>query len=69
MARRSDDRDRRVVPPTNEGRELIDRLIPHQLRNEQELLEGLGTARQTELAETLAGLLVLVEGRLGGLRP
>ncbi|GHF22774.1 MULTISPECIES: MarR family winged helix-turn-helix transcriptional regulator [Streptomyces] len=71
VARRPDDRDRRVahLSLTDEGRELIDRLIPHQLGYEQALLEGLGTARQTELAETLAELLVLLEGRLGGLQP
>ncbi|MGW1200070.1 MarR family winged helix-turn-helix transcriptional regulator [Streptomyces sp. NPDC002536] len=71
VARRPDDRDRRVahLSLTDEGRELIDRLIPHQLGYEQALLEGLGTGRQTELAETLAELLVLLEGRLGGLQP
>lgn len=71
VARRPDDRDRRVahLSLTDEGRELIDRLIPHQLGYEQALLEGLCTARQAELAETLAELLVLLEGRLGGLQP
>ncbi len=54
---------------TRAGEELIDRLIPLQLGYEQALLGGLGKDRQTELADTLAELLVLLEGRLGGLQP
>ncbi|MBB4893218.1 DNA-binding MarR family transcriptional regulator [Streptomyces olivoverticillatus] len=71
VARRADDRDRRVahLSLTQPGQELIDRLIPHQLDYEQALLEGLGEDRQAELAGTLAELLVLLEGRLGGLQP
>ncbi|MFH8787921.1 MarR family winged helix-turn-helix transcriptional regulator [Streptomyces roseoverticillatus] len=71
VARRADERDRRMshLSLTEGGRELIDRLIPHQLSYENALLEGLGGERRTELAETLAELLVLLEGRLGGLQP
>ncbi len=71
VARRPDERDRRMahLSLTEAGRELIDRLIPHQLEYEQALLAGLGKDRQDELAETLAELLVLLEGRLGGLQP
>ncbi|GHF29402.1 transcriptional regulator [Streptomyces mashuensis] len=71
VARRADDRDRRVahLSLTDAGRDLIDRLIPDQLRYEQALLSGLGKDRQDELAGILAELLVLLEGRLGGLQP
>lgn len=71
VARRPDDRDRRVahLSLTRSGEELIDRLIPLQLGYEQALLGGLGKDRQAELADTLAELLVLLEGRLGGLQP
>ncbi|MCC3777606.1 MULTISPECIES: MarR family winged helix-turn-helix transcriptional regulator [Streptomyces] len=71
VARRPDDRDRRVahLSLTDSGRELIDVLIPRQLEYEQALLAGLGKDRQDELADTLAELLVLLEGRLGGLQP
>ncbi|MCA6092953.1 MarR family transcriptional regulator [Streptomyces sp. SCA3-4] len=71
VARRADDRDRRVahLSLTPAGEELIDRLIPLQLSYEQALLSGLGDDRQAELADILAGLLVLLEGRLGGLQP
>ncbi|MEU1309397.1 MarR family transcriptional regulator [Streptomyces cinnamoneus] len=71
VARRADDRDRRVahLSLTPAGEELIDRLIPLQLSYEQALLAGLGGDRQTELADILAELLVLLEGRLGGLQP
>ncbi|MFC5721495.1 MarR family winged helix-turn-helix transcriptional regulator [Streptomyces gamaensis] len=71
VARRPDERDRRVahLALTEEGGELIDRLIPHQLGYEGTLLAGLGAERQSQLADTLAELLVLLEGRLGGLQP
>ncbi|GGP35724.1 MarR family winged helix-turn-helix transcriptional regulator [Streptomyces abikoensis] len=71
VARRPDDRDRRVahLSLTDSGRELIDVLIPRQLEYEQVLLAGLGKDRQDELADILAELLVLLEGRLGGLQP
>ncbi|MFF4158592.1 MarR family winged helix-turn-helix transcriptional regulator [Streptomyces sp. NPDC001678] len=71
VARRPDGRDRRVahLSLTDSGRELIDILIPRQLDYEQALLAGLGKDRQDELADTLAALLVHLEGRLGGLQP
>lgn len=71
VARRPDGRDRRVahLSLTDSGRELIDILIPRQLEYEQALLAGLGKDRQDELADTLAELLVHLEGRLGGLQP
>lgn len=68
VARRADGRDRRVVhlSLTEDGRTLIDRLLPEQLGYEASLLGGLGVARREELAGSLARLLVLLEGRLGG---
>ncbi|MFI9723450.1 MarR family winged helix-turn-helix transcriptional regulator [Streptomyces sp. NPDC052396] len=71
VSRRADDRDRRVahLSLTDAGRELIDRLIPQQLGYERSLLAGLGEDRGAELAQILSELLVLLEGRLGGLQP
>ncbi|MBT2387623.1 MarR family winged helix-turn-helix transcriptional regulator [Streptomyces sp. ISL-11] len=71
VARRPDERDRRVahLSLTPAGDELIDRLIPHQLSYESALLDGLDADRRGQLADTLAELLVLLEGRLGGLQP
>ncbi len=69
IARRPDDRDRRVahLSLTDEGRATIDRLLPEQLRYEAALLEGVGDRRQEELSAGLAELLVVLEGRLGSL--
>ncbi|GCD41485.1 MarR family winged helix-turn-helix transcriptional regulator [Streptomyces paromomycinus] len=69
LARRPDERDRRVshLSLTDEGRAVIDRLLPEQLRYEAGLLEGIDGRRRTELSEGLAELLVLLEGRLGSL--
>ncbi|MEV4440737.1 MarR family transcriptional regulator [Streptomyces sp. NPDC049577] len=71
VGRRADDRDRRVahLSLTQAGTELIDRLIPRQLEYERALLAGVGEGRRQELADTLAELLVHLEGRLGGLQP
>ncbi|MEV5505614.1 MarR family winged helix-turn-helix transcriptional regulator [Streptomyces orinoci] len=71
VSRRADDRDRRVahLSLTEAGRELIDRLIPQQLGYEQSLLAGLDEDRRAELTRILAELLVVLEGRLGGLQP
>ncbi|MEV0277053.1 MarR family transcriptional regulator [Streptomyces sp. NPDC050610] len=71
VARRPDVRDRRVahLSLTEEGRVLIDRLLPDQLGYESALLAGVAPERQAALAETLGELLVLLEGRLGGLQP
>lgn len=67
---RADERDRRVarVSLTEEGRRLIARLVPEQVGYEASLLSALGTDRQRELADVLSELLVLLEGRLGGVR-
>ncbi|WP_346776672.1 MarR family transcriptional regulator [Streptomyces sp. HNM0574] len=71
LARRPDDRDRRVahLSLTDEGQALIDRLLPEQLRYEAVLLSGLDAGRRDELSDGLGELLVLLEGRLGGLMP
>ncbi|MFE7116875.1 MarR family winged helix-turn-helix transcriptional regulator [Streptomyces sp. NPDC057654] len=71
VARRPDVRDRRVahLSLTEEGRALIDRILPDQLGYESALLAGVAPERQAALAETLGELLVLLEGRLGGLQP
>lgn len=69
VVRRPDDRDRRVahLSLTNEGREIVDRLLPEQLAYEASLLDGIGEQRQEELAASLSELLVVLEGRLAGL--
>lgn len=69
VARRPDARDRRVahLSLTEQGRELVDRLLPAQLAYERTLLEGLTEERRQELADVLGEFLVLLEGRLGGL--
>ena len=71
VVRRADSRDRRVahLSLTDEGRALIDRLLPDQLGYESTLLSGLDTARQDELAGILAELLILLEGQLGSRQP
>ncbi|MFI1798208.1 MarR family winged helix-turn-helix transcriptional regulator [Streptomyces sp. NPDC020379] len=71
VTRRADERDRRVahLSLTDAGADLIDRLIPRQLAYESTLLDGLGDERRERLSETLGELLVLLEGRLGGLQP
>ncbi|MFF2961575.1 MarR family winged helix-turn-helix transcriptional regulator [Streptomyces sp. NPDC057963] len=68
--RRSDDRDRRVahVRLTEEGRELVDRLLPHQLAYERAVLSGLDEQTRTRLSAQLGELLVQLEGRIGGAR-
>ncbi|UNO43047.1 MarR family transcriptional regulator [Streptomyces sp. MST-110588] len=69
VARRPDERDRRVshLSLTEEGREIIDRLLPEQLRYEATLLSGIDTQRRDQLSEDLGELLVVLEGRLGSL--
>jgi DNA-binding MarR family transcriptional regulator len=66
--RRTDERDKRVVHLrlTDKGRTLIDRLLPQQLQYEASLLEGLDQPSRDSLTNTLSELLVLLEGRLGG---
>jgi DNA-binding MarR family transcriptional regulator len=71
VSRRPDDRDRRVshLALTEQGRLLIDRLLPEQLGYEGALLEAMAPERQGELADLLGELLLLLEGRLGVRQP
>lgn len=68
--RRGDDRDRRVahVRLTDEGRALVDRLLPEQLAYERAVLAGLDEASRDALSSRLGELLVQLEGRIGGVR-
>lgn len=68
--RRSDVRDRRVshVRLTDEGRELVDRLLPEQLAYERTVLSGLDESARAVLSGGLSDLLVQLEGRIGGAR-
>lgn len=70
IARRSDARDRRVahVGLTEEGRALVDRLLPEQLAYERSVLSGLDERSREGLSDQLSELLVQLEGRLGGAR-
>ncbi|WP_369244691.1 MarR family winged helix-turn-helix transcriptional regulator [Streptomyces sp. R41] len=67
VERRGDTRDRRVahVRLTDEGRELVDGILPEQLAYETTVLSGIDRGRQRELAELLGELLGQLEGRLG----
>ncbi|WP_228818243.1 MarR family winged helix-turn-helix transcriptional regulator [Nocardia transvalensis] len=69
VARRIDGRDRRVahLALTDAGTELVDRVLPQQLSYEKALLSDLPEAERAELARILGDLLLLMEGRLGGL--
>lgn len=68
IERRGDDRDRRVarVRLTEEGRGLVDRLLPQQLAYERTVLAGLDEPARDRLSAQLSELLVQLEGRLGG---
>lgn len=68
--RRSDERDRRVthVRLTEEGRALVDQLLPRQLAYERAVLSGLDERTRGELSAQLSELLVQLEGRIGGAR-
>ncbi|GAA3477192.1 MarR family winged helix-turn-helix transcriptional regulator [Streptomyces yanii] len=68
--RRSDARDRRVahVRLTDEGRAMVDELLPRQLAYERTVLSGLDERTRGELSSQLSELLVQLEGRLGGAR-
>ncbi|MFF2697383.1 MULTISPECIES: MarR family winged helix-turn-helix transcriptional regulator [Streptomyces] len=68
--RRGDERDRRVahVRLTDEGRALVDRLLPEQLAYERAVLSGLDDGSRGELGSRLSELLVQLEGRIGGAR-
>lgn len=68
--RRGDERDRRVahVRLTEEGRALVDRLLPEQLAYERSALSGLDEQTHSELSCLLSELLVQLEARIGGAR-
>ncbi|WP_326820921.1 MarR family transcriptional regulator [Streptosporangium sp. NBC_01639] len=71
VIRRPDDRDRRVshLSLTEQGRTIIDRMLPEQVGYDASLLSGLDAERQRELAGLLGELLLLLEGRLGARQP
>lgn len=71
VARRGDDRDRRVahLTLTEAGRELIDSVLPAQLSYERTVLAGLDAASRVQLSARLEELLTQLEGTLGGPRP
>ncbi|MFF3171731.1 MarR family winged helix-turn-helix transcriptional regulator [Streptomyces sp. NPDC057900] len=68
--RRGDTRDRRVahVRLTEEGRALVDGLLPQQLAYERAVLSGLDAESRDRLSAQLSELLVQLEGRIGGAR-
>lgn len=70
VGRRGDARDRRVahVGLTEEGRSLVDRLLPEQLAYERAVLSGLDDGARGRLSAQLSELLVQLEGRIGGAR-
>ncbi|WP_338693686.1 MarR family transcriptional regulator [Streptomyces sp. Q6] len=70
VARRGDTRDRRVshLSLTDEGRTLVDEILPRQLAYESTVLAGLEGGRDSELSALLGELLSQLEGRLGGPR-
>ncbi|MFF9542342.1 MarR family winged helix-turn-helix transcriptional regulator [Streptomyces albidoflavus] len=69
VERRADTRDRRVarVRLTDAGRALVDGILPEQLAYEKAVLAGLDEDGHKELTGLLSGLLLQLEGRLGGL--
>ncbi|WP_344968783.1 MarR family winged helix-turn-helix transcriptional regulator [Streptosporangium fragile] len=70
VTRRPDDRDRRVshLSLTDEGRALMDRILPEQVSYDGSLLAGLDEERRRELADLLGELLLRLEGQLGAHR-
>ncbi|WP_432198743.1 MarR family winged helix-turn-helix transcriptional regulator [Streptomyces sp. bgisy027] len=70
VERRGDTRDRRVahLRLTDEGRELVDGILPEQLAYETSVLSELDSEGRGELASLLGELLGRLEGRLGALR-
>ncbi|MFI7342887.1 MarR family winged helix-turn-helix transcriptional regulator [Streptomyces sp. NPDC050085] len=70
VARRGDTRDRRVshLSLTDEGRTLVDEILPRQLAYESTVLAGLDGGKGDELGLLLGELLSQLEGRLGGSR-
>ncbi|MET9116121.1 MarR family transcriptional regulator [Streptomyces longwoodensis] len=71
VERRGDTRDRRVahVRLTEEGRALVDGILPEQLAYEKAVLSALADDRQGELSALLGELLSRLEGHMQGLRP
>ncbi|GAB2867154.1 MarR family transcriptional regulator [Actinocorallia aurea] len=69
VERRADERDRRVshLSLTEAGRALIDEVLPAQLAHEASVLAALDDGTRADLAENLSRLLIVLEGRLGGL--
>ncbi|NYI06849.1 MarR family winged helix-turn-helix transcriptional regulator [Allostreptomyces psammosilenae] len=69
VERRADPRDKRTahLRLTAAGQELVDAVLPEQLAYEKGLLAGIAEDRREALADTLGELLLLLEGRLGGL--
>lgn len=69
VARRGDTRDRRVshLSLTDEGRTLVDAVLPRQLAYEAAVLSGIRGGKDSELAVLLGDLLVQLEGRPGAL--
>ncbi|MFJ6128016.1 MarR family winged helix-turn-helix transcriptional regulator [Streptomyces griseoviridis] len=70
VERRGDTRDRRVahLRLTDEGRDLVDGILPEQLAYEKAVLSVLASEGRDELAVLLGELLGRLEGRLGALR-
>ncbi|MFB6877522.1 MarR family winged helix-turn-helix transcriptional regulator [Streptomyces sp. NPDC056323] len=68
--RRGDDRDRRVnhIRLTEEGRALVDMLLPRQLAYERAVLSGLDEQSRARLSAQLSELLLQLEGRIGSRR-
>jgi DNA-binding MarR family transcriptional regulator len=69
VARRGDTRDRRVshLSLTDQGRTLVDAVLPRQLAYEAAVLSGIRGGKDSELAVLLGDLLVQLEGRPGAL--
>ena len=67
VERRADARDRRVahVRLTDEGRDLVDTILPEQLSYETVVLSVLDGADQERLSALMGELLSRLEGRLG----
>lgn len=58
----TDDRRGRLISLTDQGRNLVDRLLVLHLANEERLLEGLSTDDRDQLAALLSRWLLALEG-------